>query len=325
VAAVAQFARVLVTGGAGFVGSHLVEQLLVTGGEVTVLDDLSRGNRDWIKDAELVVADIRDRERVAEIVRELSPDLVVHLAALHFIPAVDDAPELAHEINVEGTQSVIDALGAYGPRRVVFASTAAVYPLHEGPIPETVDPGPIDIYGRTKLEGERIVSDFAARSGTDVVAARLFNVIGRRETNPHVVPEIIAQVAAGAESLRLGSLEPQRDYIDAVDVASALVHLAREAPAGMTVFNVGNGEGIAVADLVDACGELLGRPLRVEQDPARIRRVDRPQLIADATLLRATGWKPSCTLGGTLHALLAEAGVTPASDTTSSLSNSGDR
>lgn len=306
-----QFERALVTGGAGFVGSHLVAELLGSGTEVAVLDDLSRGRREWAAGATVHVVDVRRRDEVAAVVREVAPDLVVHLAALHFIPAVDDAPELAQAINVGGTQAVLDALAGRPPRRLVFASTAAVYPLVRGPIGESVEPGPIDLYGRTKLAGERLVSAYGAEHGVDVVLARLFNVVGRRETNPHVVPEIIGQIAAGADTVRLGSLEPRRDYVDAADVAGALAHLAATSPPGTVVVNVGTGVGTSVAELVAACSQILGRSLTIEVDPDRVRAVDRPVLVADVRRLAGTGWSPAWTIEQTLRSLLVEAGAIP--------------
>jgi UDP-glucose 4-epimerase len=300
--------RTLVTGGAGFLGSHVVGQLLERGTPVAVVDDLSRGRREWVEGAEVNVGDIRDREFVARVVRDFAPDLVVHLAALHFIPAVDGAPDKANSINVDGTASVLAALGRV-PRRVVFASTAAVYPRHDGPIPETLEAAPIDVYGRTKLCGERLLCAYARRTGSDVVLARLFNIVGRNETNPHVVPEIISQIASGASQLRLGNSEPRRDYIDASDVARALLHLARVAPGPVFLANVGTGIGTSVRDLVARCGKILDRELPIVLDPGRLRIVDRAELIADVSRLRGLGWKPELTLDATLLGLLVEAGA----------------
>jgi UDP-glucose 4-epimerase len=299
--------RILVTGGAGFVGSHLVERLRERGDDVHVLDDLSRGKASWLADGvSLFRVDIRDAARVAETVSEVEPTHVVHLAALHFIPAVDEAPALAHSINVEGTANVLAALAAAPPEAIVFASTAAVYPNVEGPIDEAVAIAPIDLYGRTKVEGEEMLRDFAGAHGTDVVLARLFNVVGRRETNPHVLPEIVDQLRSGADSVRLGALDTRRDYVNASDVASALAGLLDDHPAGVSVFNVGTGRAVSVQEIVDACGVALGRPIQVDHDATRLRKVDRPELVADSSALRRqTGWSPEWSLERTLADLLA--------------------
>jgi UDP-glucose 4-epimerase len=225
---------------------------------------------------------------------------------MHFIPAVEGAPELAEEVNVGGTRALLDALTAKPPKLVVFASTAAVYPDLRGPIAETTPPGPVDLYGRTKLEGERLIADFASRTGAGCIVARIFNVVGRRETNRHVVPELVGQLRRGQRPVRLGNLESRRDYTDAVDVADALHRLLSVPPDGFTTFNVGSGRSISVGDLVKVCERILGRTIEVEVEPGRLRTRDRGELVADPTLIRdATGWKPSRSLESTLSALLA--------------------
>ena len=300
--------HVVVTGGAGFIGSHLVERLVAAGERASVIDDLSRGRREWLsQEAELREIDLRDTAALQRAVEQLAPDVVVHLAALHFIPAVDGAPDLAKDVNVSGTDFLLEALAAKPPELFLFASTAAVYPDRRGPIDETCPAEPLDLYGRTKLEGERLVAEFAARIGTRCIAARIFNVLGRRETNRHVVPELVGQLRRGHAPVRLGNLESRRDYTDVLDVSEALQRLLSLPPDGSDTFNVGSGRSVSVADLVRACERILGRPIDVEVEPERVRRNDRAELVADSSLLHdATGWTPSRSLETTLADLLAE-------------------
>ncbi len=300
--------HVAVTGGAGFIGSHLVERLVSAGDRVTVIDDLSRGRRAWLPaEAELIEVDVRDGEGTTRALEQAAPEVVVHLAAMHFIPAVDGAPELAREVNVDGTASLLGALERRPPQLLLFASTAAVYPDRSGPIAESCPPEPLDLYGRTKLEGEQLVARFSEQTGSPSVVARIFNVVGRRETNAHVVPELIQQLRRGDSPVRLGNLDARRDYTDAVDVASAL-HLLLSIPraAGGT-FNLGSGRASSVADLVRACEETLGRPIEVNVENTRLRPRDRAELVADARLLReTTGWEPTLTIRDTLARLLTD-------------------
>jgi UDP-glucose 4-epimerase len=297
---------VLVTGGAGFIGSHLVEQFVAAGERTSLVDTLSRGRREWIhEEAELHEVDIRDAQALRRVVTQVAPEIVVHLAALHFIPAVDGAPELAWDINVKGTQALLEALAPRPPELLLFASTAAVYPDRRGPIDETCPPDPSDLYGRTKLAGERLVEEFAARTGTRGLSARIFNVIGRRETNPHVVPEIIGQLRSGSTSVRLGNLGARRDYTDVVDVAAALQCLTDAPQTAPTAVNLGSGRSVSVAELVRTCEDVLDRPIEIQVDPARLRKTDRAELVADSALLRqTTGWEPARSLPETLDELL---------------------
>jgi UDP-glucose 4-epimerase len=298
--------RILVTGGAGFIGSHLVERLVAHGERVAVVDDLSRGHREWLHpDAELHELDLRDADVMKGELARVAPDVVVHLAALHFIPAVDGAPELAWDVNVNGTRMLLETLARRPPELVLFASTAAVYPDRRGPIAETCEPQPFDLYGRTKLEGERLVREFATATGARPVVARIFNVIGKRETNPHVVPELVGQIRRGTAPVRLGNLESRRDYTDVVDVAAAL-HSLLSLPGSTTgTFNLGSGRSVSVAELVRTCEAVLDRPIDVDIEPQRLRARDRAELVADRRLLQeATGWQPTRSLDETVRELL---------------------
>jgi UDP-glucose 4-epimerase len=298
--------RILVTGGAGFVGSHLVELLVEAGDQVVVVDDLSRGDRAWLHpQADLHEMDVRDGTGLRRVLPQIRPDVVVHLAAMHFIPAVDDAPGLARDINVGGTRALLDALALRPPQVLVFASTAAVYPDRAGPIGEWCPPDPIDVYGETKLEGEHLVSQWAEEFGVRPIVARIFNVIGKRETNPHVIPEVVSQLRTGSRAVRVGNLAPRRDYTDVRDVAEALRRLAAAEIQSRTTFNVGSGHSVSVAEVVQACEDVLGYRVEVEVEQRRLREHDRAELRADATLLHeTTGWQPRWSLKETLAELL---------------------
>jgi UDP-glucose 4-epimerase len=299
---------VLVTGGAGFIGSHLVDRLIAAGDQVVVADDLSRGRRSWLHPrAELHELDLRDGAALHDALPKIGAEVVVHLAAMHFIPAVEDAPKLASDVNVTGTRGLLDALASRPPGVLLFASTAAVYPDRRGPIDESCAPEPIDLYGRTKLEGERLVEEFAKATGTRYVIARLFNVVGRRETNPHVVPDLVGQLRRNVAPVRLGNLEPRRDYTDVLDVAEALQRLLSAQLDGPGTFNLGSGRSVSVADLVEVCERILGRSIEVETEQQRLRAQDRAELLADPGLLRSTtGWEPRRSLQDTLAELLTE-------------------
>jgi nucleoside-diphosphate-sugar epimerase len=208
---------------------------------------------------------------------------------------------------VGGTRALLDALEDVPPRRLLFASTAAVYPDTLGPIPETCPPEPFDVYGQTKLEGEHLVEAYLASTSTAVVLARIFNVVGRRETNAHVVPDLVGQLRGGSRIVKLGNLDSRRDYTDVRDVADAFARLLVVPAAPVRRVNIGSGRGVSVADLVAACERVLESRIDVQVEPGRRRAVDRKELVADNALLRSlTGWAPQRTLEETLADLLAD-------------------
>ena len=288
----------LVVGGAGFVGHHLVPRLLEDDHDVVVIDNLSRGSLErfgpYLGDARLglVRGDITDAVLVREIIAEVRPAVVFHLAAIHFIPYCTAHPSETLLVNVVGTQLVLDAMAAVPDARLVFASTGDVYVPSSAPHREGDPIATANVYGASKRSCEELFDIARRQEGARrIVSARLFNVFGPGETNPHVLPDIVAQVRNGGV-VRLGNLEPRRDYVHARDVAEALVRLAAY-DGRETVFNVGTGVGTSVRELVETLGAVMGQRLRIEQDPARVRPIERMHLVADVERARRElGWSP---------------------------------
>ncbi|MBL0127564.1 MAG: GDP-mannose 4,6-dehydratase [Flavobacteriales bacterium] len=302
--------RVLITGGAGFIGSTLCAHLAAKGQEVWVLDDLSFGRRELapVPDTRFLRVDIRKREEVSAAIRRVAPETVLHLAAIHFIPYCNQHPVEAADININGTIHVLDAAHAAGSVQQVFvASTAAVYPIADGAMAETHPTGPMDIYGTTKLATERIASEFCLRTRIPTIVGRFFNAFGPNETNPHLFPEIQKQVLAGARTLKLGNLDPKRDFIHTSDMAEAMDALLRMNIEGFEVFNIGRGIEYSVREIVEAFARQLGEELTIDVDPARVRAVERMHLLADVTKLkRRTGWTPKWGIDEGVATLLKE-------------------
>jgi UDP-glucose 4-epimerase len=279
----------LVTGGAGFVGVPLVHRLVAAGHDVAVLDDLSRGRgSDLPPGVEVVAADIRDTEVLRATFDRLQPSAVVHLAALHFIPDCERDPPATMAINATATAELGRIAGDGGVGRFVFTSTAAVYQPSHSPHAETDEIEPVDVYGRSKAAAEQRLRAVFGDERLSIL--RLFNVYGPGETNPHLIPEIVEQ-AVMTGRLRLGLMDTVRDYVHVDDVAVLLQHAVAGKLSG--TVNVGTGRGHTARDVVDAVAAVLGRELPVEVDPARLRPVDRPHLVADVSVLRAAApWEP---------------------------------
>lgn len=304
--------RIMVTGGCGFVGSRLVRRLVgEDAGEIFVLDNCSLGVPENLGPAREAVTlarvDVRDALAVTRAITELRPDCVIHLAAIHFIPACDADPKLCVDVNVGGTQAVLDGCAAASVGAVVLASTAAVYAPDEDAHSEESALGPIDIYGLSKLWAEQLGQLFHTRTGIAVGVARLFNVFGPGETNPHLIPAVIRQAQSGGE-LHLGNLGTRRDYVYVDDVADGLLALARAAgDHGVLSCNLGREEAVDGNELIEQVGELLGRRLTVVSDPARMRPSDRPVLLSDCRRAGGLlGWSAATSLREGLAAAIAQ-------------------
>ena len=305
--------RVLVTGGAGFIGSHLVESLLDSGADVLVVDDFRLGRRAHLGKGgaagrlTVIEGDIRSAEDLRPVA-DFAPDTVFHMAALHFIPYCNAHPQEALDVNILGLDTVIRAVRTAPLRAFVFPSSGAIYGFGDQPWPETAPARPDEIYGISKWMGEQVMGRFHAdRAGLRTVVARLFNTYGPRETNPHVLPEVMQALRAG-KPIELGNLWPQRDLIYVTDTAGALVAAAQGDP-GLEVFNVGTGTGTTIEDVMETIGEITGHPVDVRQVPERMRDGDGHLVSNPQKLMQATGWKPQYDLEAGLRQLLAAEGL----------------
>jgi UDP-glucose 4-epimerase len=304
--------RVVVTGGAGFIGSHLVESLLESGADVLVVDDFRLGKREHLGAVPagrltVIEGDIRSAGDLRPIA-DFAPDTVFHMAALHFIPYCNAHPQEALDVNILGLDAVARAVRSAPLRAFVFPSSGAIYGFGDEPWPETAPARPDEIYGISKWMGEQIMARFHAdRPELRAVVARLFNTYGPRETNPHVLPEVMKALRAG-KTIELGNLWPKRDLIYVTDTAGALVAAAQGAP-GLEVFNVGTGTGTTIEDVMETIGEITGHPVDVRQVPERMRDGDGHLVSDPQKLMQATGWKPEYDLEAGLRQLLASEGL----------------
>lgn len=288
--------KILITGGAGFIGSAIVPELRKDGYEIFVLDNLSFGNRDFIDipDDQFFLADIRDFEKVKEIILQLNPEIVIHLAAIHFIPYCNQHPFEASDINIRGTMNILDACkNLTSLEKIFFASTAAVYPICDYAVNENHELLPLDIYGLSKLTGEHLFKKFWLETGIDTVICRFFNAFGPNETNPHLIPEIESQLREGLRTIKLGNLTPKRDFIHTYDMARAVNKLLKQKDTGYNIFNLGRGVEYSVVEIVEAFERQINEKIEIEVDPARVRKVERQHLLADVSKLKeVTGWRP---------------------------------
>ena len=292
---------VLVTGGAGFVGSSLVRRLLDNEYTVVVIDNLLRGCRGNLPTNDrlhFVEGDIRSNSDLAAAMK-FKPNLVVHLAAQHFIPYCNEHPGDTIHVNVYGTQTVLNAVSRSNfVDKLVFASTAAVYGPSANPHTEDQPMAPIDIYGISKKLGEELLNFFHDQTGISAISARLFNVVGPRETNPHLVPDILDQLP-NTSCLKLGNLVPKRDYIFTDDVADGIIALLRSDVESASI-NIGSGVAYSADEMVTLISEITNSNLTIDSVPERQRAGDRPYLCANNDRLQQLEWKCAHDLRMTL-------------------------
>jgi UDP-glucose 4-epimerase len=289
----------LVTGGAGFIGSHLVEGLLARGHQVRVLDDLSTGNRANLQNVrdrvELIEGSVTDPAAVARAVQ--GREVVYHLAALPSVVRSVEEPVLSHEICATGTVRVLDAARRSGVRRLVYAASSSAYGDIEGAVRREDEPvSPMSPYAAAKLAGEHYCRCFTTVYGLETVRLRFFNIFGPRQDpkSPYtgVIALFIAALAAGRRPRIDGDGLQSRDFTYVENVVQALTKAA-DAPAAVgNVYNIGNGGSTTILDLVKHLNQLLGSDVQPEFGPPRPGDVRHSQ--ADITLARRDlGYEPT--------------------------------
>jgi UDP-glucose 4-epimerase len=289
--------KVLITGGAGFIGSHLVEQLLATGNSVRVLDNLSTGKRANLPthaQLEFIQGDIRDRNLVIDAVRGVQA--IVHLAAVASVQASVDDPTGTHETNFDGTLHLLEAARQEPVRRFLYASSAAVYGDNTRlPLVEDEVLNPLSPYAADKLAGEYYLRFYHAKFGIETTAFRFFNIFGPRQdpSSPYsgVISIFVERVSHAEPVTVFGDGQQTRDFVYVGDLVKLLTQsLVRTETAGQ-VINVGRGKQCSLLDLLTALEQLTGKP--VERKFAAARLGDIVHSCADVTrLVRLLGEAP---------------------------------
>ena len=285
---------VLVTGGAGFIGSSLVRKLLQNDYCVIVLDNFVNGDNANLPDHQnltIVEGDITSQEDIKKSL-STNPEYVVHLAAYHFIPFCDANPSETIRVNTYGTQNLLEVISKKHNtvKKIICASTAAVYAPMEIKSCESDNTGPIDIYGISKKSGEDIVNLFNKRTKIPSINARIFNAIGPRETNPHLLPDIIEQLQKEKLEIHLGNLIPKRDYIYVDDISDGIIVLM-ESKVDNGNFNIGGCNAYSPKEVIEIISKITNKEYNIRSVPERQRSGDRPFLMADNTKLLELGWE----------------------------------
>lgn len=292
--------RILVTGGAGFIGSEVVRQLHELEANATVFDNFSSGKMEYIRglhDVKVVKGDVCDHEIVSKTLRD--QELVIHLAALPFIPDCYHHPEEFFRVNAMGSVNMMwESIRSETVERFVHVSSSEVYgTARYVPMDEEHPTRPNSTYAVSKLAADRAVFAMHKEHSFPAVIVRPFNSYGPNVTQPYIIPEIALQLLSANDSVQLGDVENSRDFTYVADTARGLIMaLANKNAVGETI-NLGTGRGIKIRDLVFLMAGFLGRQVRIERDPTRLRPYDVERLLCDCAKARKIlRWEPKVTL-----------------------------
>ncbi|MEI7923399.1 MAG: UDP-glucose 4-epimerase GalE [Planctomycetota bacterium] len=298
--------RILVVGGAGYVGSHCLQKLLATHHDAWAYDNLSQGHREAVPEGRLIIGDLLDTDLLIKTMKTHGIDVVLHFAAKALVGESVVRPDVYYKTNVTGTLSLLDAMVAADVKKIVFSSTCAVFGSVPPPITENLPKNPINPYGFTKLVIERALADYAAAFELEAAALRYFNACGAsadgsigedHDPESHLIP-IVLQVALGQRPhvQIFGTDYPTpdgtciRDYVHVQDLADAHLRVINHLKAGQLVdYNLGTGVGVSVREVIETARRVTGKPIAVVESPRRSG--DPAVLMGDASkALRELGW-----------------------------------
>ena len=302
--------KVLVTGGAGYIGAHVANELINEGYSVRIYDDFSNGLHRRVdgKFRDIVEGDIQDREKLIQAMQGV--DAVIHLAAKKAVEESVKNPLKYYENNVGGTLNLLAAMSVKGVKQLVFSSSAAVYSPNDKDAVEESDPTvPLSPYGATKLLSEELISTVGGAEQISHISLRYFNVVGSAipefgdNSKDNLVPKVFLALKNGKRPEIYGTDYPTpdgtciRDYIHVHDLAKAHVAALKKTETGFvsSVYNVGSGKGYSVREMMDQLSATIGRDINPLESPARAG--DSPKLIASTKKIESElGWKPTATL-----------------------------
>ena len=301
--------RILLTGGAGYVGSACLRWLLRHGHDPIAFDNLSEGNAAAVPSERLVVGDIEEQDAIAKALRDHRSEAVMHFAAVISVPESIRLPELYWRINVLGTKNVLDAMRECGIERIVFSSTAATYDFDSPmPIQEDAALKPQVPYGTSKLAAEAMIQDYAEAYGIGYTLLRYFNASGAdpdgdygedRRQESHLIPLVLGAANGRREKVLIygGDWDTRdrtciRDFVHTEDLAQAhQLAVEKLSPQTGEIYNVGSGRGVTVMEVLGACEDVVGRP--IPHEVVGRRPGDPAVLIASSEKLRRElGWMP---------------------------------
>jgi len=292
--------RILVTGGAGFIGSEVVSQLIKKNAIVTVLDNFSSGKKQYLpkkKNLKIIKGDITDEKVVSRAVKD--QEFVIHLAALPFIPDSFHYPANFFNVNAIGSVNLLwKSIQSKTVTRFVHISTSEVYgTAQHTPMDENHPTAPHSTYAVSKLAGDRVAFTLHKENGFPIVIIRPFNSYGPQYTQPYIIPEIMNQLLIGKKELTLGNIDATRDFTYVSDTADAIIRSLDSKKAIGEIINVGSGNEISIKDLAFKISKVAKKKIKIGYDESRERPFDVNRLICDnKKALRLLGWKPKINM-----------------------------
>ena len=301
--------QIIITGGAGFIGIHLTKKLIKNNYHVIIIDDLSNANigilKSLAKNAHtLIESDINETAKILNDLKNFNPSQLIHLAAVHYIPFCVKNSKETKIVNTDGTLSALKIAKEKNISNFIFSSSAAVYKPSKKSHKENSKLSPIEIYGQTKLDSEKIIENFCNKNKIGYTILRLFNIYGSNDLTPHFVSSIIKRINK-SNCVKAGNLETKRDYVFIDDLINAIFKIIKDKKAPNKIFNIGAGIGASGKEVIKLISGIKKIKIAVKEDRKLKRKNDREALTANIDKISKTyKWKPQYNLRKGLKKLL---------------------
>ena len=302
--------QIIITGGLGFIGSHLSNKLIADGYHVVIIDDCSNANVKILKSlpklkSHLIKCDIRNKKKIEQELLKYRPKTIIHLASIHYIPDCCKYPNKTIDINVKGTQTMLEIASKINVKNFLFASSAAVYKPSVVSHKEDDFLEPIDIYGQSKKQAEKIIKLHCKNNNINFTTLRLFNVYGPNDLTPHLIPSLLWRLKK-SKNINVGNLKTSRDYIYVDDVVDIMIKILKN-PNGFSnaTYNIGTNNKISGGRLIKIIGNVLDKKIVVKEDKNLTRKIDRKTMAANINhIVSEYSWKPQYTIKEGIKQLL---------------------
>jgi UDP-glucose 4-epimerase len=302
--------KVLITGGAGFIGKELTRNLLEQKYKLFVIDNLLF-NQKFISNKKInnYKLDITDKIKLIKLVKRIKPDIVIHLAAIHSIPICERDRQSAQKTNIIGTENLLEATETLKIKKFIHASTGGIYGWNSKLLVENLsDVDPSDNYSLTKFSNERQIHFWGKKTLNKYVILRIFNTIGPNDPNGHLIPDILNQLdkKKKVNKIYLGNIKPKRDYIDTKDVAKSISKIIKlKLKNQKEIINICNQTSYSIKDILNIISKEYNTKINVGVDSKRIRKVDRPhQTGSNKKLVKLINYKPTFNLQQSLKRII---------------------
>ncbi|MFA5232532.1 MAG: NAD-dependent epimerase/dehydratase family protein [Candidatus Paceibacterota bacterium] len=293
--------QVIVTGGAGFIGHHLVKKLIINNYYPIIIDNFFNADSNNIKTLPqnkytLIKCDINDSNLLNEL-QKFSAKILIHLAAIHFIPYCINHPQKTIETNVFGTQNVLKISENLRIKKFIFSSSAAIYKPNDIAHKESDPLSPIDTYGKSKLKAEELIKDFCNKKRIEYYILRLFNVYGKNNLTSHFIPSVTERFKK-SDRIKVGNIETVRDYIYVEDVVNVILKIIKKNSLNINhVYNIGTGKGHSGKEILSLLEKIFKTKVKITKDKKLARKADRKFLLANMDkICKSYKWQPNISL-----------------------------